>query len=415
MNKLIIRNEFKVKPFKLTVYISFFIMLFGCIEQVEFAPIATTSNLVVRARITNEVKTHTIELSRTIPINSSLIDYEKNATVFLTDDTGNIYNFQEVSDGIYNSVNPFAAEENKKYELHIETSNGLKYISTQESLPGLSTIGDVNLSVEPNQFDPIDELVIKVNSNVTTDNGKYYRYEYDETFEIKTPLWSSKKLLIISDSTPYEFELVDKTEEEDGIGLCYPNNQSNSLMLTETVSLAQDQVIGFPVRKIPIRSYFIGRRYSILIKQYVINQNTFDFYTLLNKFSSPDDIFSQTQVGNIPSNISAEINPTEDKVVGFFEVSSVSTKRIFINRNEFTSEPFMNYRALVFCDEFVKPEIVDASGLSPLLTRLNTGWIYQSLSEGPSDVPGGPYRLIRKPCGDCSHLGPVNPPDFWIE
>ncbi|CAL2082825.1 DUF4249 domain-containing protein [Tenacibaculum sp. 190524A05c] len=405
-----------MKLFKLTVYISFLTLFFSCIEPVEFTAITTNSYLVVRAQITNEFKVHTVELSRTIPINSSEIVYEENATVSVMDNTGVVYNFQESSKGIYNSINPFSAEANKKYKLNIETSSGEKYSSTEEELPLTSTIGDITTSVEENEIDDIQELVIKVNSNLSSDSGKYYRYEYDETYQIRTPIWSRKKLLIISDQPPYEFELVDKTEEEDGIGFCYPNKKSNEILLTETLTLGQDQVLGFPVRKIPLNSYIIGRRYSILVKQYVLNQNTFDFYTLLNKFSNPDDIFSQTQVGNIPSNITSNTNPNDDFVIGFFEISTVSTKRIFFNREAVTESIYQNYATIGLCGKRENPEIVDIFGRSPLLELLQGGWIYQSPPDDPPIPPPNKlYVLAPKVCGDCSHLGAVNPPDFWIE
>ena len=390
-------------------------LLKSCIEPVEFSTVSLETNLVVNALVTNEFKNHTIELSRTIPIDSSKLTPEKNATIFIKDNNGVIYDFQENNNGIYTSVSPFSAENNKKYSLTIETSDGQKYTSAEEMLPASSSVGYVDLEIERNSITEEQELVIKVNSNPTTGDGKYYRYEYDETYKIKTPIWSQKKLLIISDTSPYEFELVDKTPEEDGIGFCYRTQKSKRILATETKSLSQDQVIGFPIRQIPLDSYIIGIRYSTLVKQYVINQNTFEFYSLLDKFANPDDIFSQTQVGNIPSNISSNNNPDKNKVIGFFEVSYLSTKRIFFNRDQITESAFQNYRLLAFCDERLNPEIENSFGRSPLLESLRTGWIYQS----PPDVliipPNKPYDLARKECGDCSHLGPVNPPDFWTE
>ena len=403
------------KRFIYLLFSTCLIAINSCIEPIEFSNISFEANLVVNALVTDEFKQHSVELSRTIPIDSTKLNPEKNAIIFVKDNNGITYSFQESSDGVYTSVTPFSAEPNKKYTLLIETSSGQKYTSSEEMLPSTSSVGDINFGIEKNELTEEEELVIKVNSNATTGDGKYYRYEYDETYKIKTPIWSRKKLLIISDTSPYEFELVDKTPEEDGDGFCYGTKKSNTILITETQSLSQDQVIGFPIRQIPLDSYIIGIRYSILVKQYVINQNTFEFYTLLDKFSNPDDIFSQTQVGNIPSNISSVSNPQEDKVVGFFEVSSLSTKRIFFDRNQVTESAFQNYRLLAFCDERINPEIETSFGRSPLLESLRNDWIYQSPPETPIPPPNKPYVLARKQCGDCSHLGPVNPPDFWTE
>lgn len=405
-----------MKHYKFITYILSFLVLLSCIEPVELSTLSFDTNLVVQGQLTNEVKTHVIELSRTIPIDSTRLDPERNARVFITDNSGMTYIFQETNSGIYTSVNQFAAEGNKQYTLNIETSNGQKYTSTEEALPEASSISNLNVGIETNNLENIQELTIKVDSNTSGAEGNYYRYEYEETYKIRTPVWHKEDLIIVSDTPPYEFELIEKTEEEYGIGFCYPEKKSKELLLTETFTLSQDQVVGFPIRQIPVDSYIIGLRYSILVKQHVLNRNTYDFYTLLNKFSDPDDIFSQTQVGNIPSNITSVSNPTEDNVIGFFEVSSVSSKRIFFNRTDYFdfSTPFTNYWELTFCVDAIYPLIQGPAGNSPLADRLNNGWIYFP-SDEPSPPGGGPYRLIRRSCGECSHLGVVNPPEYWIE
>ncbi len=388
-------------------------LIYTCIEPIEFTTNSFNTNLVVNSIITDEFKTQKIELSRTIPIDSLNLSPEKDANVSIVDDTGLTYNFKENGAGVYTSINQFAAQADRKYTLNIETKDGNKYVSSPQPVPAKSTIKEITAGIENNSLTQKPEFLFKVSSDITTNTGQYYRYEYDETYKIRTPLWNPRKIVIISDTIPYKFDLVQKDPLIDGVGFCFPNKQSKAVFLTETVSLAQDQVIGFPLRQIPIESYIVGIRYSILVKQYVLNQNTYNFYSLMEKFSDPDDIFSQTQVGNIPSNISSVNNPEQDKVIGFFEVSSVSKKRLFVNRKDFTESPFINYELLALCTERREPQIVDDFNRSPLLNHLRIGWVYQTDSETPD--PNRPYRLTIKICGDCTHLGPAKTPDFWVD
>ena len=388
-------------------------MIYTCIEPIEFTTNSFNTNLVVNSIITDEFKTQKIELSRTIPIDSLNLSPEKDANVSIVDDTGLTYNFQENGAGVYTSINQFAAQADRKYTLNIETKDGNTYVSSPQPVPAKSTIKEITAGIENNSLTQKPEFLFKVSSDITTNTGQYYRYEYDETYKIRTPLWNPRKIVIISDTIPYKFDLVQKDPLIDGVGFCFPNKESKAVFLTETVSLAQDQVIGFPLRQIPIESYIVGIRYSILVKQYVLNQNTYNFYSLMEKFSDPDDIFSQTQVGNIPSNISSVNNPEQDKVIGFFEVSSVSKKRLFVNRKDFTESPFINYELLALCTERREPQIVDDFNRSPLLNHLRIGWVYQTDSETPD--PNRPYRLTIKICGDCTHLGPAKTPDFWVD
>ncbi|SEC92428.1 protein of unknown function [Tenacibaculum sp. MAR_2009_124] len=393
----------------LTVFIN------GCIEPIEFSSNTYENNLVVRSILTNEFKKHSIELSRTIPIDSTQLDPVRNAEVSIVDNNGTIYRFQEEENGVYTSSVNFAAEANKSYSLKIQTANGSSYTSTSEKLPPLSEIEEINTAIELNDESDTPDFVFRVNSITNTHEGNYYRYAYDETFKIKTNIWSPKKLEVVSDTSPYEFRLVDKIPEIDGTGFCYVNKLSSSILLSETFSLDENKVTNIPVRRIPLDNYIIGIRYSVLIKQYVLNKNTYDFYSLLDKFSNPDNVFSQIQVGNVPSNISSDIDPDNDKVLGFFEVSSVHEKRIFVNRSEITNLAFINYPTPLSCTDRPNPLIEDRDGSSPLLELLESGWIYQSPPDIPIPPPGKPYALARKPCGDCRQFGEVSPPDFWIE
>lgn len=403
-----------MKKYKNWILIIFsFIITQSCVEQFDYSSTSSSEqNLVVRALLTNELKKHTIELSRTISIDSTKIEPEKNATITITSDVGETYSFYGNKKGIYTSNVEFSAKPDRTYILNIKTQDENSYISSAEKLPSNSQIENINFTIEYNALEGFDEIVFRVNSKLSENEGKLYRYEYDETYKVKPIFWSSKKLVVSSNTLPYKFDLVDKDPNIEGIGVCYGSNYSKEIILTETKTLSQDKVINFPVRKIPIDSYIIGIRYSILVKQYVLNQNTYDFYKLLDKFSDPYNIFSQIQVGNIKSNIVYEPNPEKNKVFGFFEVSSLNTKRIFFNRNELTNTPFFNY-ASNECVNEINPEITDSYGNSPLLNNIKKGWIYQRFAEPPP--PNKPYLLVKKKCGDCTHIGPISQPEFWID
>jgi hypothetical protein len=385
----------------------------GCVEQFDYSSTSSSKqNLVVRALLTNELKKHTIELSRTVPIDSIKIEPEKKAAITITSDIGETYSFYGNEKGVYTSNVEFSAKPDRTYILNIKTQDGNSYISSAEKLPSNSQIENINFTIENNTLGGFEEIVFRVNSKLSEDEGKLYRYEYDETYKVKPIFWSSKKLIVTSNTLPYKFDLVDKNPNIEGTGICYGNNYSEKIILTETKTLSQDKVINFPIRKIPIDSYIIGIRYSILVKQYVLNQNTYNFYKLLDKFSDPNNIFSQIQVGNIQSNIVYEPDPEKNKVFGFFEVSSLSTKRTFFNRSELTDTPFINYSSNECINE-INPEITDSFGNSPLLDKIKKGWIYQRFTEPP--VPNKPYLLVEKKCGDCTHLGPISQPKFWID
>lgn len=398
----------------LKLYILITLILSSCIEPFDFSSITTDKNLVVRAILTNEVKFHTIELSNTVPIDATEINKEKNATVNVIDSAGNVYNFKDSGQGIYTSTVAFAIIPNITYTLKIKTNDGRTYSSTPEKLPQLSKIENITANVEKN-IEGKSLITFKANSNGSNPKGSYYRFEYEETYKIKPLIWNTRTINVLSAVNPFQFELVTKDPNIYGTGFCYPTKQSKNILLTETKTLSSNQISNFTIREIPEDSYFVGIRYSILLKQYTLNKNTYDFYSLLNTFSNPDDIFSQTQVGKIPSNITSDTNPTGDQVIGFFEVSTITSKRFFFNREDITSEKFMNYIDVqVICneEELRQPE-VENSGNSPLLNLLNNDYIFYA--EPLIPPANAPYILIPKPCGDCSDLGSPIQPEFWID
>ncbi|CAM1365605.1 DUF4249 domain-containing protein [Tenacibaculum xiamenense] len=403
---------------KYTIWINLIlIVLFanGCIESIDFQSETFDNHLVVSSILTNEFKNHTVELSRTVPIDSVKIQPEENAIVTIIDDLGTTYNFQENESGLYISTEEFAAESSRSYTLKITTKDGKNYASTEETLPKVREIEDVFFTIENNPITSNQDVFFRVNSKLSEGNGNYYRYEYEETYKITPPLWSNFRIEIESAVQPYSFSLVPKDVTIYGTGTCYGNTSSKTIMLTETKTLNQDKISGLPLRKVAIDSYIIGLRYSILVRQYVLNQNTFDFYTLLDKFSDSDNIFSQVQIGNIPSNVSPESDPNSEKVIGFFEVSTINEKRVFFNRSDITDSFYQNYASATDCGTMIEPEINDGFGTSPLLDYLRTGWIFAAPHPDFPPPPNTPYLLTKKKCGDCSHLGAINRPDFWIE
>ncbi|MEZ0131763.1 DUF4249 family protein, partial [Flavobacterium sp. LBUM151] len=96
-----------------------------------------------------------------------------------------------------------------------------------------------------------------------------------------------------------------------------------------TIGLSEDR-INLPIRFIDIKDPIIGERYSIIVRQYVQNLESYTFYKILKSLSTSTSLFSQVQPGFNYGNLKSANDPNE-KIVGYFEVSSVSSKRIFFN------------------------------------------------------------------------------------
>ena len=389
------------------IIMAFLVMLIlGCIEEIEFETETFESALVIEATITNEMGVQEIVLSRTFRFEDNGPVPETGATVNILSNGASI-GFSEVEPGVYRSDGPFAAQSNIDYQLKITTSSGRSYSSTATQLTNTTQIDEVFAMRETND-DGVNGMSIYVNSFDPDGNSKYYRYEYEETYKIVAPKYRTEDLFVYEPDSCL-VELVDRPVEQR---VCYNTENSVNLNLINTNPFSEDRVSNHLVRFISSENYIISYRYSILVRQYIQSREAYTYFETLNEFTGEGSLFSQTQPGFFNGNISSNTN-SDEKVIGFFDVSSVSEKRIFFNYQDFyINEPLPPYASS--CGE-VAPEQFTLGGCGSLIVDLLNNRIkYLELNDPPG--PGeGPYLVVPRPCGDCTALGSSTIPDFWEE
>jgi len=400
----------KIKKY-FTIYLSVIALITNsCVEPYTIQKSTFDNAIVIEATITNELKHQKIVVSTTSPIEVNEFLAESNADVRIIDDFQNTYFFEEVAPGKYFSINEFKAIADINYTLIVTTNNGKSYTSEPSRLTNITKIDTVNASKEIDNFGN-ENISILVDSFDPTGNSKYYRYEYEETYKIIAPYWSPYDLVVTLNTFPFGMEKVFKTKEEK---TCYNTLNSNTIIQKETKGFSEDRVSKFPVRVLSKENTIISHRYSILIKQYVQSFEAFTFYKTLNNISGSESLFSQNQPGYFNGNIFSVENSNE-KVLGFFEVSSVSSKRIFFNFQDFfPNEPLPPY--FTECEPYAPTNRSDGGDPSDLFNEINSGRAkyYQNNLNINFSNPG-PYLVVIPKCGDCTHFGTNIKPDFWVE
>jgi len=405
-----------MKKLKLHIIILLFTLGFStnsCIEPFDVQTLGFKNALVVEALITNEFKTHQIKLSNSFKFEENAPLPETNATVYITDDTGGRIDFTEsFEEGVYSSNVPFAAELEKVYQLFITTSDNKAYESKAISMTSISQIDELYAERGINNLNE-NGLSIFVDSYNASGGSRYYRYKYEETYKIIAPRWVAVDLIILSLS-PWDFDLINKTTEQE---TCYNTKSSNGIIITETTNLSEDRVEKFGVRFIKDINPIISHRYSILVKQYVQSLDAYTYYKTLKNLSTSENGLAQTQPGFIEGNIHP-IDNSDEKVIGIFEVSSVSEKRMFFNYKDlYPGEGLPPYFTLC---ELTTPSVEADEDVGPQLPGLlSSGQVkyydMNGLYPVDGDVSIGPVFVVPTPCGDCTKLGLNIKPDFWYE
>ncbi|QLC66421.1 DUF4249 domain-containing protein [Flavobacterium sp. LPB0248] len=403
--------------YKISLLFLLVLVASSCTEQYVFQNNDFESALVVEGTITNELKNQTIRLSQVYQLEETGPKLEKGAHVFISDDQGNEYQFEE-KDTIYSSITPFKAEPGRKYQLKIRTSVGKNYTSDEQVLTTETKIDNVTATVE--NVNGQRGVQINVNSFDPANSSKYYRYEYTETYKIIAPMWDNREAIIVDipadpgnpiEGTPPSpaSEVIVVRPRNKETKTCFSTKKSNEIILNNTNSLSEDRV-HFPVRFISNQNYIITNRYTIFVKQYVQNLAAYTYYRTLKELSSSGSILSPKQPGFFNGNMRSVENPTE-KVIGFFEVSAVSSERIFFNYADlFPNEPLPPY----YETDCNIRDFLDCIG-DPPCAAIQLRSILKSRELVHFSSSSSSYALVKPACGDCTSFSSNIVPPFWVE
>ena len=354
--------------------------------------------LVVDGFLNNSPDSTFIRLTHTTPlIDDYYVDRvgELNAHITVEDETGNIvYTFVPANNNGTYTVPGMNLDINKKYRLHIKTIDGNEYLSD-------------DIVVKPNP--PIDSIswkhndgkvAISVNTHDPDNNTHYYRWDYRETWEYYTRVTSEVKYT----GEPY---FLKKREPGEMINHCWKTNLSKELLLSSTTQLAQDVVSQKNVRFLSANSFELVYKYSILVNQYALSPEAFDYYQALKKNTEQTGSIFDPQPFTLPGNIHCSTNPAIP-VAGYMTATNLQSKRIFISNAEVA--PWNEY---IFCPQ---PWVV---GIDSFNYYFNENGNPGSLKLTPIDaiyingiLTGA--KAAYKLCADCIYRGGVTKkPDFW--
>lgn len=377
----------------------------ACTEPYALQTNTFEDALVVEATITNELKNQEIKISRTFRFEDSEPVMESGANVYISDEAGTNYEFVE-SDGKYVSEIPFQAIPGKLYRLSITTNDGKTYNSTSETLTTINEMQDVQ--AELTTQDGQRGIQINVSSFDASNTSKYYRYEYDETYKIIAPKWANQKAILIPPVSQGAHSTIALVPKDPDTQICYGTQSSKDILLYSTAGLSEDRV-DYPVRFISADNYIISHRYSIMVRQYIQNLAAYTFYKTLKEISGSGGTLSQNQPGFFYGNLKCIDNPDE-KVIGFFDISSVSSRRIFFNYTDF------------FPGEQLPPYYVDCGNVrfnycfNPMDPLCNGAQLiiavrYNTLLYYTGSDPS--YTFVPPPCADCTTFASNIIPPFW--
>ncbi len=381
-------------------------------------------NIVIEASITNRLEKQRIKVAKTYPVDSTTYQPSANGvSVKLIKDQSTEYTFSyQEEDSTFVSDQAFQAEPNIQYTLKVATANDV-YTATS-MFESSSVIDSLSVQKATNE-EGIEGLRIALSSTTTNGSNTYYRFKFEETYKITAPYYSPYKADFVNIAPDYFWyppEIIIKQVYDPDIyhQKCYRTEYAKKAILANTEDLTETNLQNFPIKFIPKTDYKLNERYSIHVTQYTQSFEAYKFYETLNDLSSEGNILSPNQPGFVEGNIQS-VNFPDKKVVGFFEVVSASSKRVYFNHQDFfpneTIPEYFRECPVKVIDKYgpVPPGSPSEMDRLKKFVRNNQLILWKTERFINDELGYQDFYMVPPECGDCAVLGNPEPPEFWEE
>ena len=394
------------------VFILIAIGLFGCLEP--FNPEISDSQdefLIVDGLITDAQGPYTVKILKTKSFNDDN-EFVSGAEVSIEEDEGLIEQLVETDPGIY-VTNVLQGITGKSYRLNINY-NGQQFQSTWETIETAPEIDRIYYEYEVRGTTDRDNdqegLQFFVDNQGPENGTRYFRYEWIETWQFGVR-WPSTLDYVGNDVA---------VETSNPLYICWKTRNSTGINIATTVGLTANVLSGHPLLYAPSDEERFTRRYSLLVKQYTMQEEEYTFWQKLKESNQELGSLFDKQPANVLGNVSSVTNAS-DVALGYFSASGSKEVRIFVEREDIPPS-LTRIPGCAPLDSLLKADFNDPQFPLPIdyETALN-----QELEKGKffynflysNDSPAILGALLSTPqCSDCTQKGgDLTKPDFWDE
>ncbi|MBV8389419.1 MAG: DUF4249 domain-containing protein [Mucilaginibacter sp.] len=382
----------------------FFLCILGllCCKKPYNPPATSTSNsyLVVEGVINTGNDSTVIKISRTVKLTDKITNNPVlGATVTVEGEQGGTYTLYDVNyNGHYNSISGLNLPASQRYRLRIQT-NGSQYLSdfvTIKPTPPIDSLG----------YNIVKDSVVNlyVNTHDAANQTHYYMWDFDETWIFHAKYAS---IYVLDPTTD---KIVPRTSQQS-IFYCFGNDKSSSIVLTSTQNLRSDVVYQSSITQIPLTSEKVESKYSIMLRQYALTQDAFNFYQNLKKNTEQLGSIFDALPSEISGNIHNTANPAEP-VIGYVSATNVQSKRIFIKHEDLPGNVLPIYPYTCEQDTAL---YLDKTGTNQVQNTLINPPIDYFATSAISASGGGIIGFLysTRECVDCTIRGTQQKPAFW--
>lgn len=334
---------------------------------------STTLRLMRATRITS------------IAANDIRMEYDAQIVVEGTDSSKQA--LPQLGNGYYGSA--LQLTPGQSYRVRIQTTDGQQYLSSfveAKLTPAIDSIGWDRYQ---------DGVTVHVSTHDDNSQSRYYRWEFEETWEIRSMYFP----YLIYENRAVRYRQMPAED----VSVCFKYQNSTSVLIGNSGQLQTDVIHKAPLIRIPPGDEKLAERYSILVRQYVIDKGAYDFLRQMK--------INTEQIGSVfgpmPAEVSGNITCITDPgqlVVGYISASSVVETRKFISNQDLPGWFYAQDCAITQVDpdsilDYFEPA---GKGLMPFAAQEPTPGIVEF------------YYASLPRCVDCTTRGgKLERPSYW--
>jgi len=338
----------------------------------------------------------TFILSRSLNLSDSIPHIpELNAHVTIIASSGSNYPLTDIAgNGTYVS-DILNLDPTLKYQVSVTTIDGNKYLSDPVTPKVAPPIDSLTWQKINDPATGAEAVNIFVNAHDPTNNTRYYRWDYTETY-IHVAHFQSYWFRVDTLIAPVQ-------DPSQSTYTCWTTGESGNILLGSSIALGSDVISQNQIASFAQNDPKMDVRYSILVRQYPLDLEAYNYWTTVQKNSQSLGGLFDLQPAQITGNFH-NITNSSNPALGYVSASSVQEKRLFIDNQDlpnWKSNPLIDCPIKIIVANFNNNYYWDYPDTSYTVYYFNTG-VPVTINIAPSD------------CLDCRYQGGTNiQPPFW--
>jgi len=312
---------------KNSIYIIILLILVGCIKAYEpKLKSDSVQKYVVQGGVSSIEGYQEVSVSLTSPVDQPEIIGVSNCQVTIIDSQNNKFILAEFEKGVYKVwMGQESLVVGLSYKVRVITPDGETLESEFDQMLGGPDVDDIYYEIEniPTNDPDISHLGIRflVDLKANNNESRYYRWKLTETWEYHSeyPI-----------EYYYDGQVQQVSPPDSSQMVCWTTLPVREIFTLSTVNLSENSFDGFPLNFVENNTSRLAVLYSLWIEQISLSQNAFIYWDQLRQNSTQDGGLYSSQPIAIKGNMK-NLSHDDKDVLGYFQASKVSTKRLFVN------------------------------------------------------------------------------------